>query len=163
MLPALVLLLSLGLVAYFYRLLPPEVAYLFKSDGSPKSWLGRETVVLLLLLPQLLLSLTAGGISWIMTRLSRSAAKATSGGVKPTMFISLMGNMIALPQIILVFVMFDVFSYNIYEKHLVPIWLFALIVMLVGGIILAIFFIKAFWQNWVTTGRNTKISKGQHP
>ena len=54
-----------------------------------------------------------------------------------------MGNMIALPQIILCFAMLDIFSYNSYQIHLLPLWLFALIVMIMGGVIIGIFFILA--------------------
>jgi hypothetical protein len=55
-----------------------------------------------------------------------------------------MGNIVALPQVVTVFVMLDIFSYNVYDLHLMPTWMFALIVMVVGGVFLAIFFIKAF-------------------
>jgi hypothetical protein len=44
---------------------------------------------------------------------------------------------------VLGFVMLDIFSYNVYEIHPMPIWLFALIVMVAGSVILAIFFIQA--------------------
>ena len=54
-----------------------------------------------------------------------------------------MGNMIVLPQIILCFAMLDIFSYNSYQIHLMPLWVFALIVMGLGGMALGIFFILA--------------------
>jgi hypothetical protein len=57
--------------------------------------------------------------------------------------LSLMGNMVALPQIILGFAMLDIFSYNSYQIHLMPLWIFALIVMGLGGMALGIFFILA--------------------
>jgi hypothetical protein len=47
-----------------------------------------------------------------------------------------MGNMIVLPQIVLGFVMLDIIIYNSYRIHLMPLWVFALIVMGIGGIIL---------------------------
>ena len=75
-LPVSILFLALVLAAYFYHLLPAEVAYRFNLDGSPKGWLSREMTILLVLGPQLLLSLTAGAIIWGMAKLGRQASQA---------------------------------------------------------------------------------------
>lgn len=140
-LPVAILFLSVVLTAYFYRLLPAEVAYRFGLDGSPNSWLSRQTVTLLMLTPQFFLTLAAAAFVWGMTKLSRSSGQM--GKIGQSKVILLMGNMVALPQIVIGFVMLDIFSYNVYEVHPMPAWVFALIVMAVGGIILAIFFIRA--------------------
>jgi uncharacterized membrane protein len=142
-LPLAVLLLTVVLAAYFYHLLPPQVGYHFQADGSPDRWLGRGMLLLAMLLPQFFFTLLAGGIAFVITRLGvifRSGQPISSqmGGI-----VSLMSNMVALPQIILGFAMLDIFSYNAYQIHLLPLWVFALIVMLVGGIILGIFFMRA--------------------
>ncbi len=142
-LPVSVFFLTLVLAAYFYHRLPAEVAYRFDLDGSPKSWLSREMATVLVLGPQLLLSLTAWAITWGMAKLCRQSGQWVSALLRPEKIILLMGNIIALPQIVLGFVMLDIFSYNVYEIHPMPIWLFALIVMVVGGVILAVFFIRA--------------------
>jgi uncharacterized membrane protein len=144
--PLAILLLTVISAAYFYRLLPPQVGYHFQADGSADRWLGRGTLLLAMLLPQFLLALLAGGIAFGVTRLGvifRSGQPISSkvGGI-----ISLMSNMVALPQIILGFAMLDIFSYNAYQIHLLPLWAFALLVMLVGGIALGIFFIRAMQQ-----------------
>jgi len=57
-----------------------------------------------------------------------------------------MGNMVALPQIILTFAMLDIFLYNAYQVHLIPLWVFALIVIIAGGVILGTFLIQALRQ-----------------
>ena len=57
-----------------------------------------------------------------------------------------MGNMIALPQVILCFAMLDIFSYNSYQIRLMPLWVFALIVMGLGTIISGIFFMWGLRQ-----------------
>ncbi len=57
-----------------------------------------------------------------------------------------MGNMMALPQLILFFTVFSIFSYNAYEIKIMPIWLVALIVLGLGSILLAIFFARAVRQ-----------------
>ena len=147
-LPLAILLLSIMLAAYFYHRLSPEVAYRFKLDGSPDSWLNREMITLWLLAPQLLLSLVAGGVTWGATKLGALFRQPGSTWIKPERILSLMGNMVALPQIILCFAMLDIFSYNSYQIHLLPLWLFALIIMGLGGIILGLVFIQAIRQAW---------------
>jgi uncharacterized membrane protein len=142
-LPLAVLLLTVILAAYFYRLLPLQVGYHFRADGSPDRWLGRGMILLAMLLPQFFFTLLAGGIAFVVTRLG--AIFRSGQPISPKMggVVSLMSNMVALPQIILGFAMLDIFSYNAYQIHLLPLWVFALIVMLVGGVILGIFFMRA--------------------
>jgi hypothetical protein len=53
-----------------------------------------------------------------------------------------MGNMVALPQIILIFAMLDIFLYNAYEIRLLPLWVIIIAVLLIGTIILGIFFLQ---------------------
>ncbi len=151
MLPVVILLLSIILAIYFYRLLPAEVAYRFKPDGSPYSWLSRGAIILWMLLLQLIFTLMAGAITWGITKLGALFKQTESSWVKPGSILSLMGNMIALPQIIICFAMLDIFSYNSYQIHILPPWVFALIVMGLGGIILGIFFIRVMRQAWRAT------------
>ena len=141
LLPVAILLISIILALIFYPQLTDEVAYRFNPDGSVKSELGRGMITLLMLAPQLLLTLTAGAITWAITKLALSSGQMET--ISPGKIILLMGNMVALPQIVLGFVMLDIFSYNVYGMHLIPIWLFALFVMVAGGIVLAVFFIQA--------------------
>ena len=103
------------------------------------------------LLPQLFLTLLAGAITWGVTKLNALFRQSESTWLKPERILLVMGNMIGLPQIILSFAMLDIFSYNSYQRHIMPLWVFALIVMTLGGIILAIFFIRAIRQAWGTS------------
>jgi len=150
-LPLAILSLAIILTAYFYHQLPTEVAYHFKLDGSPDRWLSREMVTIWLLVPQLLLTLVAAAITWGITKLGMLFGQAEGAWIKPERILSLMGNMIALPQIILCFAMLDIFSYNAYQIHIMPLWIFALIIMGLGGIILGIFFILAIRRAWRAT------------
>jgi len=142
-LPLAILLLSVILIAYFYHQLPAEVAYHFEPDGSPDKWLNRGMIIIWTLTPQLLLALLAGAITWGITKLNIPSRQTERAWLKPGRILSLIGNMMALPQIILCFAMFDIFSYNSYQIHIMPLWVFALIIMGLGGIILGIFFINA--------------------
>ena len=142
-LPLVILLLSIALTAYFYRLLPAEVAYGFEFDGSPDRWTGRGTVTIWMLLPQFILTLLAVAITWGMTRLGIPYQQTDGIRIKPERVLSIMGNMVGLPQIILCFALVNIFSYNSYQVHIMPLWIFALIIMGLGAIILSIFFVLA--------------------
>ena len=136
-LPIAILLLSIILTAYFYRLLPTEVAYHFKLDGSPDKWLSREMITVWLLAPQLLLTLLAGGIAWGITKLSVLFSQTETTRIKPESIVSLMGNMIALPQVILCFAMLNIFSYNSYQIYM-PMWVLIVIIFGLATIVLGI-------------------------
>ena len=62
------------------------------------------------------------------------------------MILSLMGNIPAVPQAVIFFTMLDIFSYNSYAIHLLPLWLNALIIMIAGGIIMGVFFFRGLLQ-----------------
>ena len=147
-LPLVILFLSIVIITYFYHQLPAEVAYHFQPDGSPDKWFSREMTIPLMLAPQFLLTLLAGGITWGITKLGILFRQPGSTGLKPETIISFMGNIIAMPQIILCFAMLNIFSYNAYQTQLMSIWVFALIIMVVGGIIIGIFFIQTIRRAW---------------
>ena len=145
-LPVAILLLSSALTAIFYHRLPDEVAYNFKLTDSPDNWFNREMLIVWMLVPQLILILLAAIISWGITKLGIPFQQTEGRLRRPGRIVSLMGNMVALPQIILFFALGDIFSYNLYGAHIMPLWLFALITIVLGTIILGIFFIRAFWR-----------------
>ena len=137
-LPVAILLLSIILTGYFYRLLPPEVAYQFKAS-EPDRWASRSAIVAWTLTPQFIFVLLAAAIVRVNTKLNMWLRQAESTVARKV--LSLMGNMVALPQIILGFAMLDIFLYNAYQIDIMPLWIFALIVLVLGGIILGVFFI----------------------
>ncbi len=144
--PLFLLLISVVIVAYFYRLLPAEVSYHFGSDGSPDKWLPRSTIILWFIIPQLILVILAVVTTWGVTRLAVAFSAPDSTWIMPQRTVQIMGNMVALPQMIVSFAMLDIFSYNSYQIHLMPLWVFAVVVMGLGGIVLGIFFTKAIRQ-----------------
>ncbi len=141
-LPIAFLLLTAALIAYFYHRLPAEVAYNFKPDGSPDKWLSREMLIVWMLIPQLLFTLLAAATAWGMTKLGILFRQPQRPTMRLERVLSFMGNMVALPQVILCFALVDIFSYNSYQTHIMPLWVFALIIAVVGAIILGIFFIS---------------------
>ena len=148
-LPVAVLLLSIILTACFYHLLPAEVAYHFE-DGSPDNWMSRGTIIAWMLIPQFFFALLAVLIVWGTTKLSTRFHQVDNAAVERV--LPIMGNMVALPQIILSFAMLDIFSYNAYQTHIMPLWVFALIVMVLGGIVLGVFFFSVVRRVWRLSG-----------
>ena len=138
-LPLVFLSLSIILSACFYHLLPTEVAYHFKLDGTPDKWLNREVTIIWVLIPQLLLTLLAGGITWGVTKLGNFFGQTETTWIKPERIVSLMGNMVALPQLIVFFAMLNIFSYNSYQIHLIPMWIVLLITLGLATIALMVF------------------------
>ncbi len=127
--PIAILLLSAALSAYFYPLLPAEVAYHFEPDGTPDRWLSREMTMFWVLALQLVFVLLGGGIAWGVTKLSTLFGQAGSTKIKPERLVLFTGNFVALPQFIICFAMVDIFSYNSYQIHLMPMWVFLLVVL----------------------------------
>jgi uncharacterized membrane protein len=142
-LPAAILILSVILAVCFYGLLPSEVAYHFE-DGAPDRWMNRGALIAWLVIPQFVLVIIGAIISGGTTILSAKFQPAENTPLRK--ILAIMGNMVALPQIILTFAMLEIFLYNAYRIHLMPMWVFVVIVMVLGGIILGIFFIQALRQ-----------------
>ena len=142
-LPLVFLLLSIALAIYFYPRLSEDLAYHFK-DGLPDRWLSRGVATVWLLVPQFLLTGLSAAIVMGIIRLGKRFQPTTSK--RASTMLLLMGNMVALPQLVLTFAMLAVFSYNSYGIYLMPLWVFTLIVMGIGGIILGVFFLLAIQQ-----------------
>lgn len=142
-LPAAILLISIILAASFYSLLPREVAYHFE-DGAPDRWMSRGAIIAWMIIPQFFLVVVGVIISVGTTMLSTRAWQTENTQVRK--ISSIMGNMVVLPQIILTFAILDIFLYNAYRIHLISVWVFALIVIVLGDLVLGIFFIRALKQ-----------------
>jgi hypothetical protein len=150
-LPVAILLVSVFLAAYFYRLLPAEVAYHF-TNGSPDSWMSRGAIIAWMIVPQFVLVLAALVVILSTAIMGTRLGLAESPPVAK--LLPLIGNMVALPQIILTFAMLDIFLYNAYQIHLISLWVFILGIMVLGGIILGVFFIQVLRQVRELPGNN---------
>jgi uncharacterized membrane protein len=129
------------LTAYFYHLMPAEVAVHFEN-GLPDSWLSPQMTIVLALIPQALLALIGLALAWVTTRMmARSWPEGTK--TNPAAIVAIMGNMVALPQIVLGFAMADIFVYNAYQVHLPALWIVALIIMVAGSVIIGVVFTRA--------------------
>jgi len=138
-LPSAIFLLSILLAAYFYCQLPTEVAVHFQFDGSPDNWLSREITMVWFLAPQFFLTLLAGVTTWGITKLGFLLSQTEGAGLKAERIIPFMGNIFALPQFTICFAMLDIFSYNSYQIHIMPMWIFLLIILGLATTILGLF------------------------
>ncbi len=143
LLPLAVLFLSVILFAIFYFQLSPQVAYRFSADGLSTSTASRGMLAAYMLLPHLIFVLLGGGVSGTIIKIGGSLGEL-SQSLNPERLIMLIGNIIVLPQIVFSFIMLDIFSYNINGSHLMPVWLFAVIVMIIGGIVLTLFLVSTY-------------------
>jgi uncharacterized membrane protein len=138
-LPVALFALSIILAACFYPFLSPDIAYHFQAD-TPDTWLSRGGFIAWMLIPQVVFTL----LSLAGVRLAMLASRYLPGKESPLKDILLiMGNMMALPQIVIIFAMINFFLYNAYQINLIPLWIFTLIILVLGAIILAILFIRA--------------------
>jgi uncharacterized membrane protein len=141
-LPLALFFICVVLTGIFYPKLPTQVAYHFQ-DNSPDRWLGRGALVAWAIVPQFILTLLA----FITVRLAISTARYwPPENTLLRRMVPVMGNMLALPQIILALAMLDIFLYNAYQIRLIPLWISAVIVMVLGLAILGVFFFQGFRQ-----------------
>jgi uncharacterized membrane protein len=141
-LPVAILLASVILAAAFYPRLPEQVAYRFQG-GTPDRWLGRAAFITWTVGVQAIL--TAG--AFVFVRIILLGARYWSVESAPLKkLLPVMGNMVALPQVIILFAMLDVFLYNSYEIELISVLVFALIVLVLGGVALGVMLVRAARQ-----------------
>jgi hypothetical protein len=141
-LPVAFCVLSIVLAAVFYAKLTPSIAYHFHG-GVPDRWLSRGAFISWMIVPQFFFTLLA----FLTVRMVLLGARyLPPEGTPLPGLLPVMGNMLALPQIILFIAMLEFFLYNAYSTKLIPLWIIALIILLLGGIVLVVFFIRTIRQ-----------------
>jgi len=142
-LPLSILFIAVIITLFFYHILPADVAYHFEK-GIPDRWLSQTVIIGLMMVPQILLTMLAAAVVGITIRLSVRFPAVPAPLVER--MLSIMGNMVALPQLVLAFAMLNIFSYNSYQIRLMSSWVFALIVMGLGLVVLGVLFAVAIRQ-----------------
>ncbi len=148
-LPLLILLVTVVMVLWFYGRIPEEAGSRFSANGEVLDTTTRATLVIRALLPQVLLTVFSFLVAWGVTRVSALARYTEESGVKLENLLLVMGNMIALPQIVLAFTMLNTFGYNAYQVQILPLWVVIVIVMVMGAAALGAFFISIIRKVWV--------------
>jgi ABC-type polysaccharide/polyol phosphate export permease len=122
--------------------LPGLVAYHFSGDPADDP-ATRAAFVTWTVGAQAIL--TAG--AFVFVRIILLSARYWSAESTPLkQLLPVMGNMVALPQVIILFAMLDVFLYNSYEIKLIPVLAFAIIVLVLGGAALGAVIMRVFLQ-----------------
>jgi hypothetical protein len=138
MLPLIFFLLSIIVAGIFWPQLPAEMAYHFQAD-SPDKMMSSGAFIAWMLIPHVFFLLVAIAL----VRVVMLGARYAPAGETPfQILLPLMGNMIALPQIVLFFIMVQVILYNAYQFKFIPLWLTSLIILVLGAIFLVIVFIR---------------------
>ena len=140
-LPVAILLISVIITIYFYGKLPDAVVWRLNSNDSPP--ISRFQIVLWSIVPQLFLTLLAIVIAYGTTKISNLFNQASEAGIKLDTLLMVMSNMVIIPQLILLFAILNIFSYNAFQKHISFIWWVSLAVIVAGVVLLSIFFIRA--------------------
>ncbi len=138
-LPAALSLLTVILAACFYPFLSSDVAYHFIGD-APDKFLSRGGFIAWMIIPQLIFALIAIAFVRLVMSLSRSFPAGTS----PLQdILPIMGNMWALPQLVIIFAMVSFFLYNAYQITPISLWILIVVVLVIGAGILALLFVRA--------------------
>ena len=142
-LPLVILLISIGTAIYFYGKLPDPVNYRLSADNSPAAMISRNGIIMWAILPQILLTLFTFIIAYGTTRISHLFEQAATAGVKLNTILLVMSNMVVIPQLVLLFAILRIFSYNSSQTRLDFILWVGLTIIIVGLVFLGIFFIRA--------------------
>lgn len=132
--------LSLVSTLVFMPLVSAEPAFRFNSAGAPASFAGAPMIIAVSILVQFLFVVTGWFIGKGIKNFINRLNMPQSAGLQAQKVISVAANMIALPQLIAAYISFDIFIYDIFNRHLMPVWIFATITMIIGGIFLCVRF-----------------------
>jgi uncharacterized membrane protein len=144
--PVVLLLLTVSIVVYYYGKLPDAVAWRLNSAGSPT--ISRSRIVLWAIVPQLLLTLLAVVITYGTTKISAAFSQAADTGINLGSILIIMSNMVVIPQLVLIFAMLNIFSYNSTQTRISFIWWISLAVIIASAVLLSIFFIRLIRKMW---------------
>jgi hypothetical protein len=138
LLPLSILLISIVVSIVFYGKLPADVVYNFRTGDA----FGRNIAVIWALVPQVLLASLSVVIALGSNKLSTLIGNDKNSVIKFDTILLAMSNMVAIPQLILFFTILNIFSYNAFQRQLSFLWILTLIILLIGLIILGMFFIR---------------------
>ncbi len=143
-LPLAILLVSVIITVYFYGKLPAQVVWQLNSAASPT--VSRGQIALWAIVPQVLLALLAFFIALGASRIGDLFKEASASGIQLDSVLLVMSNVVVIPQLILTFAILRIFSYNSFQTDINFVWWVSLAVILLGIILLSVFFIRALMK-----------------
>jgi len=126
------------LAIIYYGQLPQSTAVQFNSDGDPTKYSSPLAATFICIgVACLIAVLSAWAARFIATRefLTDDARVL----VKPQLLIPIVGNIPAVLSVVVVYIYWDICIYNTSGHHFVAMWIFALIVIAISFVILAVF------------------------
>lgn len=141
-LPLAVMLLAVVMVVWLYGRLPDAPALNFDNAGVGSDPTTRAGLALWALLPQVLLTLLSFTVVWGVTRIGNLGLMVSDAGMKLSTLLVIMGNMVAVPQLVLGLAVLNIFGYNVFETRLVPLVPVVLLIGAVGAVVLGVFFVR---------------------
>jgi uncharacterized membrane protein len=140
--PVLLCAASLVTAASFASYVPSRLAFRFNSNGAPVSYMSKYAFLIIMMATQILCAAVAWGIAEVVIRLGKSAFLTSAPQFKLDGMVSLMCNMILLPQLILACIMLDALIYGAQARHLFSIGIFSILVLAIGSLVIITAFIR---------------------
>lgn len=125
----------------FYSSLQSPIAYRFNADGEARNSMNAAGFVIIMAAMQIIGALIAWGTATIIIRMGHGAFKTSAPQFKLDGLITIMSNMILLPQIIVAYLMLDSFIYNVWQRHFIPATYFTIAAIIIGSAIIFVAFI----------------------
>jgi uncharacterized membrane protein len=139
-------LFCLAVAAIVHPSLPESVAYRFSSAGVPTSFLSKAAFTAVMLGAQAFITLAVIGLAFSIIAFGRRLLGKSALAFNVHGMIWLMTNMLALPQIILAFILLDSSFYALQGSHIMTPWLFSLITVGLGSLVILFVFVQVFKQ-----------------
>ena len=139
-LPLVCLALTVVLSAIFYGQLPDKVNFRFNLDGNPSGDpIAKGLFLLLMVGIQALFTFIAFQATSAIGRVQVLRDNVDKFWFSPTRLLALMGNMPAIIQAIMAYILIDAIVYAKNADHILPLWVFSVATLAIGGIIVLIF------------------------
>ncbi|TFG46626.1 MAG: hypothetical protein E4H31_01115 [Dehalococcoidia bacterium] len=146
-LPLALLVLTIVIAAIFYGQLPSEVHYRFGLDGDPSgNPVSKAALFGSLMAVQIVLLVIAYFTVRTIGSVQLFRDNINNFWFSPTRLLTIMGNMPTIIQLIMGYVLIDAIIYALQGNHLMPLWLFTVIALAGGGIVLIIYALPVVLQ-----------------
>jgi uncharacterized membrane protein len=131
--PLAFLVITIIVALVYYGKLPFQVPYHFDNVGAPDGWILPQFALMIGIGIQVIFVI----ISFFIIQATRRMAALISAGestIKPDTIVTVTGNIPAFLQLILLFLMADIFHNAVYYTHLLPMWVFLVIIIVLATI-----------------------------
>ena len=137
-LPIIASIICIILVIVYYGQLPESIAIQFNSNGDPAKYSSPFSAAVICIGATVLVAmLSAWSACFIATREFLTDDERVL--VKPHLLIPIIGNIPTVLSIVVIYIYWDICVYNTSGDHFISMWIFALIVIAISFVILAIF------------------------